>query len=182
MSFYASSERSCTQTISQLPGCITLEEQPQPQSVTPSELPKTPQDDSVAKRFQESEQKGPSAIETAIDMAKKHAMLSEQVVELRQQNKELATQNEKHEAQIEAANAKLLRTEKELKQANDMLISMQIELNNWKSDILGFRDEMRQADNAQIKALLDIFKTLSGDIQTENEVSADKSSNEIKEQ
>jgi hypothetical protein len=41
---------------------------------------------------------------------------------------------------------------------------MRIELNNWKTSILGFRDEMRQADIAQLETLLKILKILGGEV------------------
>lgn len=40
---------------------------------------------------------------------------------------------------------------------------MQKELTNWKSDVLGFRDEMRKAQKAQIDALTHIVTLLGGE-------------------
>jgi hypothetical protein len=44
---------------------------------------------------------------------------------------------------------------------------MRIELNNWKTNILGFRDEMRDADKTQLQALLRILKALGGEVNPE---------------
>ena len=49
------------------------------------------------------------------------------------------------------------------------------ELSNSKTDILGFRDELRDADKAQLEALLKILKALGGEVKpasTKNEGSA----------
>ncbi|MFB0524723.1 MAG: hypothetical protein ACETVZ_04235, partial [Phycisphaerae bacterium] len=41
---------------------------------------------------------------------------------------------------------------------------MRIELNNWKANVLGFRDERREAEIAQLEALLKILKILGGEV------------------
>ncbi len=48
------------------------------------------------------------------------------------------------------------------------MIEMRIELNNWRTDILGFRDEMRDADTTQLQALLRILKILGGEVKEES--------------
>ena len=47
---------------------------------------------------------------------------------------------------------------------------MRIELNNWKSNILGFRDEMRNADNAQLDALVKILEVLGGQAKADSPI------------
>ena len=63
---------------------------------------------------------------------------------------------------------KLQQTQKELAEANDLLIEMRIELNNWKTDILGFRAEMRDAEKTQLEALLKILNVLGGEVKPES--------------
>lgn len=53
---------------------------------------------------------------------------------------------------------------------------MKIELNGWKSNILGFRDEMRNADKAQLQALMRILEALGGETTTEETEEQDGSS------
>ena len=60
-----------------------------------------------------------------------------------------------------------MQTKKELTQANELLIEMRIELNNWKTNILGFRDEIRDTEKAQFEALLKILEVLGGEIETD---------------
>jgi len=109
----------------------------------------------IAKRFQESASKNTTAVESAVELSGKYATLSEEAATLRQKNQQLQEQTVTFEAQLR-------QTQKELTEANDLLIEMRMELNNWKSNILGFREEMRDAETAQLEALLRILKVLGG--------------------
>ena len=128
---------------------------------------------SLSKRFQESTPRGPTAVESAIELSEKYARLSEEMAVLRQKNQELIAENRRLKDRLIPCEAQLRQTQKELAEANDLLIEMRIELNNWKTDILGFRDEMRDADKAQLETLLKILKILGGEVkeksQNENE-------------
>ncbi len=119
---------------------------------------------SVSKRFQETAPKGKTVVDSAIELSKKYANLSEQKFALQQENLELIADNSRLKDRIAALEPELEQTKKELSQANDLLIEMRIELNNWKIDILGFRDEMRDADKAQLEVLFKILKVLGGEV------------------
>jgi len=119
---------------------------------------------SVAKRFQEPADQGQTAVESAIELSQKYAKLSEQAVVLRRQNQDLIAENSQFKEQVTGLDAKLKQTQKELTEANDLLIEMRIELNNWKTNVLGFRDERREAEIAQLEALLKILKILGGEV------------------
>jgi len=126
-----------------------------------------PQNDLVAKRFQESTPRSPTAVESAIELSEKYARLSEEAATLRQQNQEISVQNEQLRTRTATLDSQLQQAQKELAQANELLIEMRIELNNWKVDILGFRDEMRNAETAQLETLFKILKVLGGQVDTE---------------
>lgn len=126
-----------------------------------------PQDNSVAKRFQESPPQGRTAVESAIELSEKYAKLSEYTAELRRRNQGLLTETSQLKERVAALDAKLQQTQKELTEANDLLIKMRIELNNWKTNVLGFRDEIRQAEEAELEALLKILKILGGEVTAE---------------
>ncbi len=136
---------------------------------------------SVAKRFQESasQVQNPTIVASAMELSNKHAILSEEAAVLRQQNKDLIVQKQQLEDQVVALEAQLLQTQKELTEANDLLFTMRIELNNWKVDILGFRDEMREAETAQLEALLKILKVLGGEVKTKSAQGQDTSSTTV---
>ena len=134
------------------------------------------QNNSVAKRFQEPKSQGQTVIESAIELSQKYSQLSEQTATLRGQNQDLTNENTQLKKQAAELDIKLKQTQKELTEANDLLIEMRIELNNWKSNILGYRDEMREAESAQLEALLKILKFLGAEVPIESTQSEDKDS------
>lgn len=125
------------------------------------------QNESIARRFQESTPQSQTAVDSAIELSEKFASLSEEAVVLRQQNQDIMNRNKHLQNQVVSLENTLQQTQKELSQANEILIDMRIELNNWKSDVLGFRDEMRNAEAAQLEALLKILQVLGGEVVTE---------------
>ena len=142
--------------------CVSVQEPPR--SAVRPDFPEKPQNPSVANRFQESAAQKPTVVESAMELSQRYAKLSEETALLRQQNRDLAENNQLLDEQVVALKAQLQQTQKELSEANDILIAMQIELNCWKTDILGFRDEMRDAETAQLEALLKILKVLGGEV------------------
>ena len=145
-----------------LTGCSA--EQASVETMAGSDPLEFPQDDSVAKRFQESTPQSPTAVDSAIELSEKYARLSEEAAAIRQQNHGLLANKRQLEARTVVLKEQLQQAQKELAEANDLLIEMRIELNNWKTDILGFRDEMRDAEAAQLEALFRILKVLGGQV------------------
>lgn len=144
-------------------GCAEMNQPYGGNAANSSSGPKT--NENVAKQFQDATPQGPSAVESAIELSKKYAALSEELSQVKQEKERLAAQNALLSQKIAPLEQELAQTKKELGEANDLLIEMRIELNNWKSDVLGFRDEMRQADKAQLETLMKILKVLGGDVQ-----------------
>ena len=128
----------------------------------PSQQPPQ-QNADVAGRFTQSSQQANSAVESAIQISEKYAKLSDEMVTIRKENQDLANENKQLKEKLTVLQPKLDQTQKELAQANDLLLEMRIELNNWKTNVLGFRDEMRGASTAQIEALYKILKVLGGE-------------------
>jgi uncharacterized phage infection (PIP) family protein YhgE len=122
------------------------------------------QSPSVANRFQEAAMHKPTVVESAMELSQQYAKLYEEATALRQQNQDLTFSNKQLKEQVVAIEAQLKQTQKELTEANDILIAMRIELNSWKMDILGFRDEIRDAETAQLEALLKILQALGGEV------------------
>lgn len=113
-------------------------------------------------RFQNTEPAQRSAVESAMELSAKYAKLLDEMTALKADNERLAGENQLLKDQLAPCRNNLAQAQKELAEANDLLIEMRIELNNWKSNILGFRDEMRDADNAQLDALVKILEVLGG--------------------
>ena len=134
------------------------------------------QNNYIAKRFQEPVQQGRTAVESAIELSQKYAILSEEAVALRAKHQSFIAQNSQLKEKAAELESKLAQTQKELTEANDLLIEMRIELNSWKTNILGFREEMREAEKAELKALLDILKVLGGEVTAESALDQDASS------
>jgi chromosome segregation ATPase len=149
-----------------LSGCVS-QEKPVQSPVAPHLL-EMQQSDAIAKRFQESNSQSPSAVESAIELSERYAKLSEDAAALRQQNQSIMAKNQQLNDQIVELDAQLKQAQKELNEANELLIEMRIELNSWKSNILGFQDEMRNAQTAQLEALFKILTLLGGQVTVES--------------
>ena len=141
-------------------GCFSINKSVPPDGKNNS---RSATDSSVAQRFQPSQQKT-TAVDSAIELSEKYAELSMQATELRGNNTKLAAENIRLKDNNTKLKAQLKQTDKELEEANALLIKMSVELNNWKVDVLGFRDEMRSAQKAQLQALHKILIALGGEI------------------
>jgi len=142
-------------------GCSTTPTQPR--TLAPETTPPANAGPSSATRFQGTSLEGRTAVESAIELSEKYARLSDQTVSLREENQRLTRTNEKLRQQIGTLEGNLSQTQKELNEANDLLIEMLTELNNWKTNILGFRSEMREAAKAELEALLKVLEILGGE-------------------
>ncbi len=129
----------------------------------PSDPTAGTEDKHATERFQNAPLEGRTAVESAIELSEKYARLSDQAVTLREENQRLADENESLRQQVATLEDKLKQMQKELGEANELLIEMLGELNNWKSNILGFRSEMRNAATAQLEALLKVLEILGGE-------------------
>jgi len=123
---------------------------------------------SVAKRFDEPTTAGPTAVDSAIELSQKYAELSEQAAGLRQKNEDLVAENHRLKTRVAALDNQLEQAQRELTEATGLLRELIIELNNWKTDVIGFRNEMRAAETTQLRALLDILKVLGGEVGAED--------------
>ena len=152
-------------TVTKEPGKLSI----QPMSTQqPEPNVKQVSSEAVGNRFREPDMQGPTPVESAMELSKKYARLSEEVSFMQQQNKDLIAKNRLLLDQNTALKTQLQQTQKELTEANELMVEMRVELNNWQNNILGFRDEIRDAESAQLQALLRILKILGGDFQDES--------------
>jgi len=140
----------------------------QAKTVTQPGLVEMQSNQAVARRFQEPSAQSPTAVESAIELSEKYAQLSEEAASLRREKEDLIASNQQLKDKAAAYEAQLKQTQKELAEANGLLIEMRLELNNWKTDILGFRDEIRDAETAQLETLLRILEVLGGQVKKES--------------
>ena len=124
----------------------------------------------VANRFKEPSQQGTTAVQSAIQLAEEHNKLSKEFFALKQKKQDLISENKQLKGRIAVLEPELKQAKQELNEANNLLIEMRIELNNWKTDILGFRSEMRDADIAQLETLQKILTVLGGEFREDSSV------------
>ncbi len=108
-----------------------------------------------------------SAVETALEWAKKYAEASAKQNRLQQENHSLVQQEHGYQQKITKLEFQLKRAEAELGEANSMLLEMRGELRKWKTNVMGFRDEMREAQKTQLDALFKILRLVGGELAAE---------------
>lgn len=157
-----------------LAGCNPLAEQvvypsaPAASSASASASPQqasplTPQQtEQLARRFIDSNAQT-DAVQTAVEWTIKYEQLLEKNVQLQEQVQQLFAENTQLKSQLQQCQVDLARTEKELQQTNEFLGQLHGELSKWKTDVLGFRDEMRQTQAAQMEALRRILQILGAE-------------------
>ena len=115
-----------------------------------------------------------AAVDMALQWAKRCSDLSRQLQQANGQTSVLKKENAELKQKVTRFQANLSIAEKELRDANLMLMELQKQLETWKSNVLGFRQEMRQAQEAELKALTKVLKLLGGEVvQTPDAVDAE---------
>jgi hypothetical protein len=104
-----------------------------------------------------------SAVETALALSDKQARLTEELLQTQASKKDLEETNRKLAAQTVKLQADLDSAQKELGEANQMLVEMKKELDAWKGNVLGFRDEIRKAQKAELDSLRKILVVLGAE-------------------
>lgn len=105
-----------------------------------------------------------TAIEKALDWAAKYEQAVQSITELQKQSRQQLLDAQALQAEKLKLQAELTAAQKELKDANTLLIEMRKELTKWKADVLGFRGEMKEAQQAQIDLLAKVIKLLGADV------------------
>jgi len=105
------------------------------------------------------------AVAAALAWSEKHAKLSEELLRAQQAKHDLEESNRKLTAQVLALQADSQASQKELAEAHQMLQEMRRDLDQWKGNVLGFRDEIRQAEQAQAEALRKVLVLLGAEVQ-----------------
>lgn len=123
-----------------------------------------PAETAMENRFTDTTDSNPNAVESALMWSDKYDQLSEKYRELSEENINMAKERIALKKTVMDLEGQLSTTKRELDEANMFLKDMHIELTQWKGDVLGFRDEMRQSDGAQIQALTRILKVLGAEL------------------
>ena len=104
----------------------------------------------------------PGAVESVVLLNEKLAYAQEKLLAAQAENRRLSDQAARQTDEIHTLKTQLAVTQKELADANDLLREMRQGLDKWKSDVLGFRQEMRAAQKAEIEAMIKILTLLGG--------------------
>lgn len=105
---------------------------------------------------------GDSAVDTALLWAQKYSEASEKIVRLQDENRRLVDDQRQLKEQIVKLQTELSASAQQIQEANNMLMEMRTELENWKTNVLGYRQEMRDAQQTQMKALAKILVLVGG--------------------
>lgn len=122
-----------------------------------------PTDPTLENRFLEPEQNPGGAVDSALLWSQKYQQLSETTERLREENRRLTEENRTLAQTLATTQLELDRTKGELADANQFLQDMHGELTRWKTDVLGFRDEMRSSQVSQLQALGKILQILGAE-------------------
>jgi len=108
-------------------------------------------------------------IDQSRQWAQKNEELTRQLAQLKEKNTELYDDNKRLRDRHKMMTEDLERTEKELTEANELLIEMRKELDGWKTNVLGFREEINHVHKEQLQALIKIMKLLGAEyVEQEN--------------
>ena len=129
----------------------------------------------------EAIQETESAVESALAWSEKYSQAVEKLLNAQQDNRKLQESNREASAQISKLQAELDQSQKELGEANAMLMELRQELEKWKKDVLGFRQEMRSSQEAQLEALTKVLKLLGGEVVQPTTQPAGTEAQEVKE-
>ncbi len=149
-----------------LAGCYWTGEKIIPLTPEPSEAPESAmtvsQDQAnLQQRFSDSDRMDP--IEMITLWSQRYEELSRQNEQLRKESIAMTEQNSRLQQESTKMKMELDQTHKELEQSNALLQDAHVELSKWKSDVLGFREEIRQAQTAQLLALSKILRILGAE-------------------
>ncbi len=145
-------------------GCTIVDRPISPQSYQPATAAAAPMVETMENRFSESKEADTNAVESALMWSNRYEELSVKTEKLRDDNSKLTIGNTNLKHDIQKLQDELDRTKAELKDANEFLQEMNLQLSKWKGDVLGFRDEMRNAQATQLEALKQIMKILGAEL------------------
>ncbi len=106
----------------------------------------------------------PTAVESALVWSEKYAQAVEQLAQVREAAQATAEAQRGLQDKIAALQAENVRLKQELQEANDLLVDVRQENAKWKENVLGYRDELRQAHQVELEALLKVLKLLGGEV------------------
>ena len=147
-----------------LAGCSQWPQMSQPGNPPPATTAQKPAAPYLDKGLVKGDLGEDGAVSAALAWSEKHAKLSEELLRAQQAKHDLEEANRKLAAQVVLLQADSQASQKELAEAHQMLQEMRKDLDQWKTNVLGFRDEIRQAEQAQAEALRKVLVLLGAEV------------------
>lgn len=137
-----------------------------PPAESKTETPKTGEATYLSQLGVRADEKpeGTTAVESALKWSEKYSRAVEELILAQRKLGEVEEQHRKLASELAKVRSESEQDKKELAEANAMLMEMRGELDRWKANVLGFRDEMRRAQTAQLEALRRILEMLGGEM------------------
>ncbi|MCY2932037.1 MAG: hypothetical protein NTV86_21595 [Planctomycetota bacterium] len=105
-----------------------------------------------------------TAVDKALDWAQKYMEVSAKLTASEKENRALTEKSQALQQQLDTNKAQLAAAQKELNEANAMLKELETRLTKWQENVLGYRQEMREAQKAQMEAMARVIKLLGGEV------------------
>ena len=120
-------------------------------------------DEAIGNRFANSETGNTTAVQSAVAWAQRYDELTTKNEATMAKSNKLFLENNDLKQQVSKLKADLDMANTELAEANKFMQDMHGELTKWKTDVLGFRDEMRNARTSELEALAKILSILGAE-------------------
>ena len=108
-----------------------------------------------------------TAVDIAAKLSEKYGDAVDKLNNLQTKHMALLEKDKGSQIQVSKLQTDITRAEKELKEANTMLLEMREELSKWKKDVLSFRSEMRMSQKAMLEGLTRLHVLISGGVAME---------------
>lgn len=106
-------------------------------------------------------------VQSTLIWSEKYSQAVEKLSLLQAENRDMLERNRVLQEQMAKMQAELDQTKAALKEANTLVTETRDELSKWKESVLGFREEMRQAQKTQLDALAKVMTLLGGEMAAE---------------
>ncbi|MBS3734269.1 MAG: hypothetical protein KGY99_05010 [Phycisphaerae bacterium] len=108
---------------------------------------------------------GPSAVDSAMVWARKYTEATEKILQLEKANRALEKDKDALRGRIEVLERELETARGEIADANAMVRAVREENRKWKQNVLGFRSEFMESQQAMLDYQIRIIKLLGGEPQ-----------------
>ncbi len=147
-----------------LTGCWQMPNHTRPETVTQPPVAATAAEEKPESPVKRAapELQSDTLVERVVILSERLQHAHEQVIVLQKDNRELEGRNRNLLGQMAKLQMDLTQTQKELADANDLLLEMRVDLVRWKENVLGFRQEMLASRLLLLKRVEDVIRLLGG--------------------